>query len=140
MFLLFSQVRDVPDCLLFVIWFPHVIKTLMHGFNPYNRFYLPCKCSTFLGVHTHRNTMKHSDLLLKVQKEKIIYERSSALTGNHKRFTAVVAQYVMAFAPQAAIKFGIWIPAATDLSRKNSNDSSTDKRSEISVSVMVPQT
>ena len=79
----------------------------MHGFNPYNRFYLPCKCSTFLGVHTHRNTMKHSDLLLKVQKEKIIYERSSALTGNHKRFTAVVAQYVMAFAPQAAIKFGI---------------------------------
>ena len=44
----------------FVVCFPIVIKTLLHGFNPYITFHLHCKCATFLGAHTPRNEMKRS--------------------------------------------------------------------------------
>ena len=44
----------------FLVSIPNVIKTLLHGFDPYITFYLCSKCSMFFGVNTHRNAMKRS--------------------------------------------------------------------------------
>ena len=44
----------------FVICFPHVIKTLKHGFHPYITFYMNCICSMILSACTHCNAMKRS--------------------------------------------------------------------------------
>ena len=49
-----------------IIWcnllgfFQIVVKTLLHGYDPYITFYLHCKCAMFLGAHTDRNTLKSS--------------------------------------------------------------------------------
>ena len=44
----------------FIISFLIVIKTLLHGFDPYITIYLRCKCAMFLGARTHRKARKCS--------------------------------------------------------------------------------
>ena len=53
--------RSIPDYLAcFVVSFPIVIETLLHGFDPHVTFYLCCKCATFLCTCIHCNAMKRT--------------------------------------------------------------------------------
>ena len=44
----------------FVVCFPTVIITLLHGFDPYMTFYLHHERSMIIGACTHHNAMKPS--------------------------------------------------------------------------------